>query len=75
MNKKYLSLLFAVCAVLVTSFSAFADDSSDYAEKARDRRYIGGADESDLKVQKAVNTNLKTKAEENMENTESNEGF
>lgn len=60
-----------MASVLFLSNFAVAEENSDYAEKARERRYVGGADESDLKVQKAV-TNTKSKAEEN---DESNEGF
>ena len=61
-------------AVTILFFSTFAsaEEASDYAEKARERRYVGGADESDLKVQKAV-TNSKSKLP--VESDESNEGF
>jgi len=62
---------FLFASVLMVANIVKADENSEYAAKARERRYVGGADESDLKVQKAVNS-AKTKAEEN---EDANEGF
>lgn len=72
MNKFLFKTISVAISILFLSAFAIAEENSDFAEKARDRRYVGGADESDLKVQKAV-TNSKAKPVE--ESDESNEGF
>ncbi len=51
---------------------AFAAEDSAFAEKARSRQYVGGPDESDLKVQAKV---LKLQKSKNETNTEEDEGF
>lgn len=72
MNKFLFKTISVAISILFLSAFASAEEASDYAEKARERRYVGGADESDLKVQKTV-TNSKAKPVE--ESDESNEGF
>lgn len=72
MNKFLFKTIFVAISILFLSALSSAEENSDYAEKARERRYVGGADESDLKVQKAV-ANSKAKPVE--ESDESNEGF
>lgn len=51
---------------------AFAEEASRYSESARERQYLGGVDESDLKVQQKLTTASKMAP---VENIESNEGF
>lgn len=46
-----IKLLFVM---LFVTPAVWALDSSDYIEMARTRNYIGGADESDLKVQAEI---------------------
>lgn len=75
MKNNYLIMFrpFLVLFIILSCFyvsSLKAEENSDFSDKARDRHYLGGADESDLKVQKSLNT--KNKSEENQE---SNEGF
>lgn len=51
-----------------------AAEDSVYAEKAQTRKYIGGADESDLKVQAVIPKLKKSKNETSIE-AEDEEGF
>lgn len=73
-------IILKIISIFVTCFLLFnyagAEENSDYTEKAKERRYVGGADESDLKVQKSVvkntNSNAKIKSEDP---DDANEGF
>lgn len=51
-----------------------ADEASAYAEIARFRKYAGGADESDLKVQPVLNQSQNQKKKQNIQE-EPSEGF
>jgi len=51
-----------------------AAEDSVYAEKAQTRKYIGGPDESDLKVQAVIPKLKKSKNETSIE-SEDEEGF
>jgi len=44
-----LGLALAV-AVMIFSSKSFAEDDLTYLEKAREKKYLGGVDESDLKI-------------------------
>jgi exopolysaccharide biosynthesis protein len=61
-------LLVSMTVVLFSS-SSQAEENSEYLVKAKERKYAGGADESDLKVQKilSVNSDKKEKTEESSE--------
>lgn len=50
--------------ILLSSFWAAADEDSEVASRARSRQYVGGADESDLKVQPSLNKDQKNKTEQ-----------
>lgn len=54
MKKRLFFIL--VFAFIFTSFmeSAFAAEDSDYVQVARERLYVGGLEESDLKVQQQL---------------------
>lgn len=70
-----MKLILKITVLLGIAFgfaSAYAEDS-EFADIARERRYVGGADESDLKVQKTVSTDPKKQKAEVSE--ESSEGF
>lgn len=58
--------LITAMTVMVFSSKASADDDLSYQEKAREKKYVGGADESELKVLAVVPTtnSKKVKAEE-----------
>ena len=63
---------FAVIAFLFSATSmARAEEQSAFTESARERRYVGGPDESDLKVQ----ANLAAAKNKPAATPESNEGF
>lgn len=63
----------SVFAALLFVFSwAQASDDSIFTEKARTRQYVGGPDESDLKVQAQV---MKLQKSKNETNVEDEEGF
>ena len=68
----YTLVLLAVTSVFITSEKALAEEQSQYTEVARERRYVGGPDESDLKVQASTATAAKNKPAAGQE---SNEGF
>ncbi|MFZ3231919.1 MAG: hypothetical protein WA160_17055 [Pseudobdellovibrio sp.] len=71
--KIFVGNIVLLASIFTISVTLKAEENSDYVEKARERRYVGGVDESDLKVQKAVTaTKTKVKTEDNQE---SNEGF
>lgn len=57
-------LLFAI------SLTTSAAEDSVYAEKAQTRQYVGGPDESDLKVQAQIQKLQKSKNETNVEDGE-----
>lgn len=59
--------------IILLSDSALADEGSKYSEVARERQYIGGKDESDLKVQPA--SAVPSKVKPAAEPVENNEGF
>lgn len=73
-NKSLVRLFLGICLVLFTiatilsftSTSFAADDEATVMEKAREKKYVGGADEGDLKVLPSVpNSKVKkTKTEE-----------
>ena len=63
-----------VFTVFMFSFSKnWASDDSGFVQKARTRQYVGGPDESDLKVQTQVMKLQKSKNETSLEDSE--EGF
>ncbi len=68
--------LFILKLGLIFSFTAFlsianAAEDSDYVQVARDRQYVGGQEESDLKVQvKLLTVELNSES-----HAESEEGF
>lgn len=68
-------ILFFASACLLTVLPSMlqADEGSKYSEVARERQYVGGKDESDLKTQapSAVANKNKSVAEP----VENNEGF
>lgn len=66
------SLFLIVCFGLILQVSAAED--SVFAEKAQTRKYVGGADEADLKVQAQVKKLKKSKNETSIEADEE-EGF
>ncbi len=73
--KNDLTLISSV-AVFLTMFlasAASAEEGSKYSEIARERQYVGGKDESDLKVQQVTVVNPKNKPVTDPQ--ESNEGF
>jgi len=70
--KLQISLFLILCFGLILKVGA-AEDSA-YAEKAQTRKYIGGADESDLKVQTQIKKLKKSKNETSIE-AEDEEGF
>ncbi len=70
------SILFLVCAVnfiILSTSLALADEGSKYSEVARERQYVGGKDEADLKVQ--APSAVPSKAKPATEPVENNEGF
>ena len=60
--------------VLIIGFAQAADDLN-YAEIARTRRYAGGIDESDLKVQASLYQTPSSKKKTKPVTTEPVEGF
>lgn len=70
--KLQISVFFILFLGVVLNTSA-AEDSA-YSEKAQTRKYVGGADESDLKVQAQVPKLKKSKNETSVEAGEE-EGF
>ena len=66
-----LSLFFFISTLFLMINASAAEDSA-FAEKARTRQYIGGPDESDLKVQAQI---LKLQKSKNETNIEDDEGF
>lgn len=52
-----------------------ASESNNYSEMARSRHYVGGADESDLKVQAALVQTPSAKKKKKSTTTEPVEGF
>ncbi|OFZ31894.1 MAG: hypothetical protein A2622_11790 [Bdellovibrionales bacterium RIFCSPHIGHO2_01_FULL_40_29] len=70
-NKSFLSLM-SLVFVLITPIMSYAEEDSMYVQMARDREYVGGLDESDLKVQSSLVPNENNK---NLDNPESEEGF
>ena len=71
-NKKFIQLLFIFLVSLGLTESAPAAEDSEFVQKAKDRYYHGGPDESDLKVQQKLTPTEKNK---NLDNEESDEGF
>lgn len=69
-----LQILLFVIFVWGINLNAFAAEDSVHVEKARTRQYVGGADESDLKVQAQVPKLKKSKNETNLEDDD-NEGY
>jgi hypothetical protein len=67
-------LRYVLPLVLIIGFAQAADDSN-YAEIARTRRYAGGADESDLKVQATLYQTPSSKKKKKPVTTEPSEGF
>ncbi len=63
--------LVVAMAVMIFSSKSFAEDDLSYLERAREKKYLGGADESDLKVI-AVAPSLKNKK---IKTEEAEEGF
>ena len=61
-----------MCLVLILPFMAKAAEDSEFVQVARDRYYLGGLDEADLKVQLHLVPNEKNK---NLNTQESDEGF
>jgi hypothetical protein len=72
MTKSFLKIISVVAVILGFSLVTIAEENSEFAEKARERRYVGGADESDLKVQRTLTANPKAKSQDP---DETNEGF
>ena len=68
----YILILVALTSIFLVAEKASAEEQSQYTEVARERRYVGGADESDLKVQANTTAAAKNKAAPAQE---SNEGF
>jgi hypothetical protein len=58
--------LIVAMTVMVFSQKSMADDDLTFSEKAREKKYLGGADESDLKVLTVLPSlkNKKTKTED-----------
>jgi hypothetical protein len=68
------NIFFFLSAALLFSFEICqAEEDSAALEKARTRQYVGGADESDLKVQTQLMKIQKSKNETTIEDAE--EGF
>ena len=61
---KKICTYFLSFVILLTPFWAAADEDSEIASRARSRQYVGGADESDLKVQPLLNKDQKNKTEQ-----------
>lgn len=57
--------------VMMFSSTSKADDDSKFQVNAKERKYLGGPDESDLKVQKVLSVN----SEKKEKTEESSEGF
>ena len=72
LHYSFWSLFLILCFGLILKANAAED--SVYSEKAQARKYIGGADESDLKVQSQVKKLKKSKNETSIE-AEDEEGF
>ena len=73
-NSQIISILIfvALTSIFLAVPKVSAEEQSQYTEVARERRYVGGADESDLKVQANGSTAAKNKPAATQE---SNEGF
>ncbi len=71
------NLICGLLLVLAFSVAAMAAEDSDYVLLARERQYVGGLEESDLKVQLQLNPVEKNKNINNQEinSQESEEGF
>ncbi|MEK6627621.1 MAG: hypothetical protein AABY53_03260 [Bdellovibrionota bacterium] len=75
MNKKILFILFLIISLVSLLVPDLrADEASAYAEIARLRKYAGGSDESDLKVQLKLNQSPSLKKKQNAPE-EPSEGF
>ncbi len=74
MKKNIFCFLASALFALILSFviPARAAEDSEFVQIARDRYYLGGVDESDLKVQLQLVPNEKNK---NLDTQESEEGF
>ena len=71
---RYFSFNFSVCLmIMLLGQLAMAFGESEFAETARLRRYPGGADEGDLRVQTQLV--VSPKAKENEFTQDNNEGF
>ena len=70
--KKLIIHFFQMCLVLASPFVVKAAEDSEFVQVARDRYYLGGPDETDLKVQLRLVPNEKYK---NLDTQESDEGF
>ncbi len=70
--RKFISHFVLMCLVLILPFMAKAAEDSEFVQVARDRYYLGGLDEADLKVQLHLVPNEKNK---NLNTQESDEGF
>ncbi len=66
-----LKMVVLVAALSLVSAARAADESA-FADKARNRQYLGGPDESDLKVQTQI---LKLQKSKNETTIEEDEGF
>ena len=67
-------LKYVLPLILIIGFAQAADDTN-YAEIARTRRYSGGVDESDLKVQATLYQTPSSKKKKKTITTEPAEGF
>ena len=67
-------LKYVLPLVLIIGFAQAADDKN-YSELARTRRYAGGVDESDLKVQPVLYQTPSSKKKKKIAPTEPVEGF
>ena len=70
MNNKIKTLVSVTALIISTASSVHAAEDSEFALLARDRQYLGGLDESDLKVQLQLIPNEKA-----VDTSESEEGF
>lgn len=69
---KFIIHFVQMCFVIASPFVVKAAEDSEFVQVARDRYYLGGLDEVDLKVQLQLVLNEKYK---NLDTQESDEGF
>ncbi len=70
--KRFILHFVQMCFVITSPFVVKAAEDSEFVQVARDRYYLGGLDEADLKVQLHLVPNEKYK---NLDMQESDEGF